>query len=478
MRELLKNNAGVLLGFLGLIVLTLISPKILEILLLMNLLAIIFHLFGQFRMRSRIGRQSRKGKNTGSPKVSVHVPCYNEPPSLVIQTLKCIQHNDYPNFEIIVIDNNTRKTHTWKPVSDYCERFSNIRFQHFDQLGGFKAGALNEALKITSEEAEYIFVLDADYCVSRKAIRKAVNQAILNKAQLVQFPQAYRNVSGWNQALNEEYAHYFEVFSSRSNSDGNALATGTLTLMQRSALEKLGGWKSQSITEDASLGIAFREAGFQTLFVNEQIGFGLMPTNTENIRKQRVRWMFGNIQSLRELLACRSLKLKDRLDCLLQLTAWINFLGIPILSTLLVLTGFFFDDADLTAEVSALISLNMGVFLIGKFLLFHSIFKNGRAFMVHISFLWEGAFCWWKALFGAQKPFVRTNKFQRKQLLDWSFFLLPALLLLFSISQFLTSHTILAFSFLIYSILLLNAALYLNEQMTPSKSLTLKLLKS
>lgn len=65
MRELLKNNAGVLLGFLGLIVLTLISPKTLKILLLMNLLAIIFHLLGQFRLRSRIGRQSRKGKIAG-----------------------------------------------------------------------------------------------------------------------------------------------------------------------------------------------------------------------------------------------------------------------------------------------------------------------------------------------------------------------------------------------------------------------------
>src|SRR3546814_11087692 len=49
------------------------------------------------------------------PKVSVHVPCYNEPPEMVIDTLKALQRLDYPDFEVLVIDNNTKDPAIWQP---------------------------------------------------------------------------------------------------------------------------------------------------------------------------------------------------------------------------------------------------------------------------------------------------------------------------------------------------------------------------
>src|SRR5256886_16639099 len=42
------------------------------------------------------------------PRVSIHVPAYNEPPAMLIETLDALARLDYPDFEVLVIDNNTR----------------------------------------------------------------------------------------------------------------------------------------------------------------------------------------------------------------------------------------------------------------------------------------------------------------------------------------------------------------------------------
>ena len=73
---------------------------------------------------------------------------------------------DYPNFEVIVIDNNTKDPAVWRPVQDYCAQLGErFRFFHFDVMKGFKAGALNYVLSQTAPDAEVIGVIDSDYMV-------------------------------------------------------------------------------------------------------------------------------------------------------------------------------------------------------------------------------------------------------------------------------------------------------------------------
>ena len=50
------------------------------------------------------------------PRVSVHVPCYNEPPEMMIDTIKALERLDYPDYEVLIIDNNTKDDAVWKPV--------------------------------------------------------------------------------------------------------------------------------------------------------------------------------------------------------------------------------------------------------------------------------------------------------------------------------------------------------------------------
>ncbi len=56
------------------------------------------------------------------PRVSIHVPAYNEPPDMLIETLDSLAALDYPDFEVLVIDNNTRDESVWRPVEAHCAR--------------------------------------------------------------------------------------------------------------------------------------------------------------------------------------------------------------------------------------------------------------------------------------------------------------------------------------------------------------------
>ncbi len=89
------------------------------------------------------------------PKVSIHVPAYNEPPEMMIDTLNALSRLDYPDFEVLVIDNNTRDEAVWRPVEAHCARLGErFKFFHVCPLAGYKAGALNYTLERTAPDAE------------------------------------------------------------------------------------------------------------------------------------------------------------------------------------------------------------------------------------------------------------------------------------------------------------------------------------
>src|SRR5699024_5775472 len=77
------------------------------------------------------------------PFVSIHLACYNEPPDMVMLTLDSLAALDYENYEVLIIDNNTKDPEVWQPVRDYCRILgTRFRFFNIDHWPGFKAGAL------------------------------------------------------------------------------------------------------------------------------------------------------------------------------------------------------------------------------------------------------------------------------------------------------------------------------------------------
>ncbi len=82
--------------------------------------------------RARRGRPLPKADPSYLPMVSLHIPAHNEPPELLIETIKAAEAIDYPDFEIVVIDNNTADPAVWGPVEEYCRDRPRVKFVHVD----------------------------------------------------------------------------------------------------------------------------------------------------------------------------------------------------------------------------------------------------------------------------------------------------------------------------------------------------------
>ena len=235
------------------------------------------------------------------PMISLHVPAHNEPPDMVIDTLRSLLRLDYPRYEIILIDDNTDDEALWRPVETWCKRHG-VKFAHLADWPGYKSGALNYALReMTDPAAEVIGVVDSDYQIEPGFLRRCAPAFAEPWVGFVQSPQDYR---GWQHAryyrrLYYSYKYFFAVSQPSRNERDGAIFAGTMGLIRRVALEQLGGWDEWCITEDAELSLRLLRAGFSGLHVDQSWGHGIMPLTFEALKGQRYRWCFGGIQILR-----------------------------------------------------------------------------------------------------------------------------------------------------------------------------------
>ena len=237
------------------------------------------------------------------PKVSIHIPAYREPPDMLKQTLDAVAKLDYPNFECVVIINNTPDPEFVQPIQDYCrtlgERFI---FINAEKVEGFKAGALRIAMARTSVDAEVIGIIDADYAVEPNWLKDLVPAFEDPKVGLVQAPQDHRDQdrSLMHYIMNGEYAGFFDIGMVQRNEVNAIIVHGTMCLIRRSAMDQAGGWAGDTICEDSDLGLAIMEQGWVTHYTNTRYGYGLLPDTYEAFKKQRHRWAYGGFQIIKK----------------------------------------------------------------------------------------------------------------------------------------------------------------------------------
>ncbi|MEO7262297.1 MAG: glycosyltransferase [Jatrophihabitantaceae bacterium] len=234
--------------------------------------------------------------------VSIHVPTHNEPPDMVIDTLRSLLALDYPGFEVVVLDDNTDDEQLWRPVQRFCDEHPAVlRFHHLSDWPGYKSGALNYGLAVTDPRAELIGVVDADYLVEPDWLRATVPMFAEPRLGFVQSPQDYR---GWEDSayyrrLYHSYDYFFRVSQRSRDERGAAIFGGTMGLVRRAALVAVGGWDEWCITEDAELSLRLQKAGWSGRHVDASYGRGVMPLTFEALKGQRFRWCFGGLQILR-----------------------------------------------------------------------------------------------------------------------------------------------------------------------------------
>jgi len=364
------------------------------------------------------------------PMVSIHVPTYNEPPDMMIDTLNALANLDYPRYEVIVIDNNTKDEAVWRPVEQHCKELGDkFRFYHKSPLAGFKAGALNFALSQTVEDATVIAVIDSDYCVEPTWLCDLAPQFSQERVAIVQAPQDYRdlNENAFKAMCFAEYRGFFHIGMVTRNERNAIIQHGTMTMVRRTSLEEVGGWSENTITEDAELGFMIFAAGHQAVYTSDSYGKGLMPDSFQDYKNQRFRWAYGAMQILRyhakELLGHTKSNLTtgQRYHFVAGWLPWIadginlifNFAAIVWSIGLITMP----KTIDPPLVIFSVLPLALFAFKIAKVIyLYHgaqivgSIRETVAAALAGLSLSHTIAKAMWLGIFTDGRPFVRTPK--------------------------------------------------------------------
>ncbi len=297
------------------------------------------------------------------PFVSIHLACCNEPADMVIATIDSLAAMDYGNFEVLVLDNNTKDEALWKPLEKRCAELGpRFRFFHLDNWPGFKAGALNFGLKQTDPRAEVVGVVDADYVVSPDWLSCLIPHFDAADVAVVQAPQAHRDweTQPFRRMCNWEFDGFFRIGMHHRNERNALIQHGTMTLVRRLALEEVGGWSEWCICEDTELGLRLIEKGYDTRYVDHILGRGLTPADFPAIKSQRFRWAFGAMQILKHhlpaMLGPSRLNLAQRYHFL---TGWFAWLGdalqlVFVFASLAWTIGMLYMPKEFGLPVSAL----------------------------------------------------------------------------------------------------------------------------
>jgi exo-beta-1,3-glucanase (GH17 family)/cellulose synthase/poly-beta-1,6-N-acetylglucosamine synthase-like glycosyltransferase len=297
------------------------------------------------------------GDTVTFPKVSIHVPAYFEPPEMLKQTLDAVSRLDYPNFECVVIINNTPDPAFWQPIQDHCRALGErFKFINAEKVQGFKAGALRIAMDRTAVDAEIIGIIDADYVVEPDWLKDLVPVFADPRVGLVQAPQDHRDGerSLMHHIMNGEYAGFFDIGMVQRNEANAIIVHGTMCLIRRAAMDMAGGWAGDTICEDTDLGLAIIEHGWLTHYTNHRYGRGLLPDTYEAFKKQRHRWAFGGFQIVKKhwrrfLPGASRLTPDQRREFAL---GWLNWLGAESLGVLVALLNLVWVPVVAFADIA------------------------------------------------------------------------------------------------------------------------------
>jgi exo-beta-1,3-glucanase (GH17 family)/cellulose synthase/poly-beta-1,6-N-acetylglucosamine synthase-like glycosyltransferase len=305
----------------------------------------------------RLAAPRPQAAGSAAPLVSIHLACCNEPPEMVIATVDSLLALDWPALEILVVDNNTRDPALWRPVQAHVEArlqafaaagrpHPALRFFHLPKWPGYKAGALNFALGQTDARAQWIGVVDADYIVRPEWLREVAGYFEDAGVGIVQAPQAHRE---WHRRLldrmmNWEYEGFFRIGMHHRHERNAIVQHGTMTLIRRATLERVGAWTPDCICEDTELGLRVIAGGERAVYVDRVYGTGLVPADFAAYRRQRERWAEGAMQILRRhagaLLGPSPLSLGQRYHFV---AGWLPWVGdaMHLLFTLLAVVWTF-----------------------------------------------------------------------------------------------------------------------------------------
>jgi cellulose synthase (UDP-forming) len=234
------------------------------------------------------------------PTVDLFIPTYNEPLSVVQNTVLGALSIDYPldKLKIYVLDDGRREE--FREFSEAC----GVGYITRDDNEHAKAGNLNHALSVT--DGELLALFDSDHVPTRAFLQLTIGWFLRDpRLALVQTPHHFyspdpfeRNLRAGTTVPNEGQLFYGLI------QDGNDLWNasffcGSCAVMRRVAVADIGGFATQTVTEDAHTALRIHRAGWNSAYLRLPLAAGLATERLAIHVGQRMRWARGMTQIFR-----------------------------------------------------------------------------------------------------------------------------------------------------------------------------------
>jgi cellulose synthase (UDP-forming) len=246
--------------------------------------------------------------------VDVFVPTYNESVELVRRTLLAAKNIRYPH-KTWMLDDGHREEMEALARELGCEYLARSENRNA------KAGNLNNALKYSN--GDFIAIFDADHAARKDFLDKTLGYFADPTVAFVQTPQDFYNVDSFNHRMGgrrvwNEQSLFFKVIQRGKDTWNATFFCGSCAVLRRSALEAIGGFATETVTEDIHTSIKLHKQGYQSVYHPESLAFGLAPHSIDTYLQQRIRWGMGGMQVLRRehVLSSPGLTLAQRLNYL------------------------------------------------------------------------------------------------------------------------------------------------------------------
>jgi cellulose synthase (UDP-forming) len=280
-------------------------------------------------------RSRRPLRAQHTPAVDVFIPVYDEPVGIVEPTVAAASRLTGAHVRVHLLDDGARDQ-----MREVASRHGASYIRR-ENGAGAKAGNINNALALT--DAPYVAVLDCDHVPLPHFVEAMLGHLADERVAFVQAPQFYANHDAGDipSAAWGQQALFFGPIARGKDGHDAMFCCGTNVLFRRTALDSVGGFPEDSLTEDFDLSIRLHERGWRSRYVAEVLAHGLGPEDMAGYVSQQQRWARGCVGALPTVLRAR-LPWRTKLQYLLSasyfLSGWtvLVYMAFPVVR---ILTG-------------------------------------------------------------------------------------------------------------------------------------------
>jgi len=230
----------------------------------------------------------------GAPSVDIILPMYNEE-KVVVETISNLLQIKYDRFSIIVVDDGSTDD-CYLRVKAHFDGHPQVRLVRQSNMG--KSSALNRAVSLS--QSEIVVSIDADTWVAPDAIGKIVSYFADEQVAAV---AGHIKVGNRVNLLTEmQYNEYIAIWDNdRAVSElvnGILVVPGALGAFRRSAVNAVGGFRSEMVAEDTELTLRLLNHHYRIRNAADAVAYTEAPDNLRMFFRQRVRWTSGLTQGL------------------------------------------------------------------------------------------------------------------------------------------------------------------------------------